>query len=50
MTFFFVRLGDPGRERPFVVVDGIASAIDELTADIDATTYSAGTAGTATTW
>jgi 2-keto-4-pentenoate hydratase/2-oxohepta-3-ene-1,7-dioic acid hydratase in catechol pathway len=35
MTLSFVRLGDAGRERPYVVVDGMASGIDNLTADID---------------
>lgn len=35
MTLSFVRLGDAGRERPFVVSDGVASSIETLTPDID---------------
>jgi len=35
MSTYFARLGDPGNEQPFVVRDGIASAIGDLTADID---------------
>src|SRR5579885_2341097 len=42
MSFFFVRLGEPGRERPFVVRDGIASSIENLTADIDGEFFDVG--------
>jgi 2-keto-4-pentenoate hydratase/2-oxohepta-3-ene-1,7-dioic acid hydratase in catechol pathway len=35
MTFALARLGDAGRERPFAIVDGVASSIESLTADID---------------
>jgi 2-keto-4-pentenoate hydratase/2-oxohepta-3-ene-1,7-dioic acid hydratase in catechol pathway len=35
MTFALARLGDAGRERPFVIVDGVAFSIESLTTDID---------------
>ena len=35
MTFALARLGEAGHERPFVIVDGVASSIESLTADID---------------
>jgi 2-keto-4-pentenoate hydratase/2-oxohepta-3-ene-1,7-dioic acid hydratase in catechol pathway len=35
MTFALARLGAAGHERPFVIVDGVASSIESLTADID---------------
>jgi 2-keto-4-pentenoate hydratase/2-oxohepta-3-ene-1,7-dioic acid hydratase in catechol pathway len=35
MTLALARLGTPGRERPYVIVDGVASSIESLTADID---------------
>ena len=35
MTFALARLGEPGHERPFAIVDGVASSIESLTADID---------------
>jgi 2-keto-4-pentenoate hydratase/2-oxohepta-3-ene-1,7-dioic acid hydratase in catechol pathway len=37
-----VRLGEPGRERPFVLVDGVVSSIEGVTADIDAAFFEAG--------
>ena len=35
MTMYFVRLGERGYERPFVVRDGVASHIGDVTTDID---------------
>jgi 2-keto-4-pentenoate hydratase/2-oxohepta-3-ene-1,7-dioic acid hydratase in catechol pathway len=35
MTFALARLGEPGHERPFAIVDGVASSIESLTTDID---------------
>jgi 2-keto-4-pentenoate hydratase/2-oxohepta-3-ene-1,7-dioic acid hydratase in catechol pathway len=35
MSIYLARLGADGRERPFVVADGIASSIETLTTDID---------------
>jgi 2-keto-4-pentenoate hydratase/2-oxohepta-3-ene-1,7-dioic acid hydratase in catechol pathway len=35
MTFALARLGDAGHERPFVIVDGVASSIESLTTEID---------------
>jgi 2-keto-4-pentenoate hydratase/2-oxohepta-3-ene-1,7-dioic acid hydratase in catechol pathway len=35
MTLALARLGEAGRERPYVIVDGVASCIESLTADID---------------
>ena len=36
MTFALARLGEAGHERPFVIVDGVASSIESVTDDIDA--------------
>jgi 2-keto-4-pentenoate hydratase/2-oxohepta-3-ene-1,7-dioic acid hydratase in catechol pathway len=35
MSFFLARIGAAGRERPFVIVDDMASSIESLTTDID---------------
>ena len=35
MAFQLARLGDPGHERPFALLDGAAFLLDSLTADID---------------
>ena len=35
MSFFMARIGAAGRERPVVIVDGIAASIETLTTDID---------------
>ncbi len=35
MTFALARLGAAGHERPFAIVDGVASSIESLTAEID---------------
>jgi 2-keto-4-pentenoate hydratase/2-oxohepta-3-ene-1,7-dioic acid hydratase in catechol pathway len=35
MSFFLARIGAAGRERPFAVVDDMASSIESLTTDID---------------
>ena len=35
MTLALARLGAAGHERPFAIVDGVASSIESLTADID---------------
>lgn len=35
MTLVLARLGETGHERPFAIVDGVASSIESLTADID---------------
>ena len=35
MSLYFARLGDPGKEQPFVVRDGVAARLDSVTADID---------------
>jgi 2-keto-4-pentenoate hydratase/2-oxohepta-3-ene-1,7-dioic acid hydratase in catechol pathway len=42
MSFFFVRLGDHGREQPFVVRDGVAFPIDQIAADVDAAFFEGG--------
>jgi 2-keto-4-pentenoate hydratase/2-oxohepta-3-ene-1,7-dioic acid hydratase in catechol pathway len=44
---YFVRLGAPGLEQPFVVCDGVAARIDSLTADIDGGFFERGGAGLA---
>ncbi len=35
MTLALARLGAAGHERPFAIVDGVASSIESLTAEID---------------
>jgi 2-keto-4-pentenoate hydratase/2-oxohepta-3-ene-1,7-dioic acid hydratase in catechol pathway len=35
MTLALARLGEPGHERPYAIVNGVASSIESLTADID---------------
>jgi len=35
MTFALARLGEAGHERPFAIVDGVASSIESLTDDVD---------------
>jgi len=42
MTLSFVRLGEAGHERPFVVRDGIASPLDDLATDIDGAFFARG--------
>jgi 2-keto-4-pentenoate hydratase/2-oxohepta-3-ene-1,7-dioic acid hydratase in catechol pathway len=37
-----VRLGEAGRERPYVLVNGVVSSIESLTADIDGAFFEAG--------